>query len=43
MKQDDVIIIQKALGRENIDEVIRLSEEYKSESKFVLPLTARVS
>lgn len=30
-EEDDVIIIQKALGRENIDEVIRLSEEYKSE------------
>jgi hypothetical protein len=31
-----VIIIQKALGRENIDEVIKLSEDYKaSESKFL--------
>lgn len=35
--QGDVIIIQKALGRENIDEVIKLSEDYKvseSESNF---------
>jgi len=30
--QGEVIIIQKALGRENIDEVLRLSEKYKSET-----------
>ena len=29
--QGDVIIIQKALGRENIDEVIKLSEDYKNQ------------
>ncbi|PBP19771.1 hypothetical protein BUE80_DR009410 [Diplocarpon rosae] len=29
----EVIIIQKALGRENIDEVIKLSEEYKASDK----------
>ena len=34
--QGDVIVIQKALGRENIDEVIKLSEDYKvSESKSI--------
>jgi hypothetical protein len=32
-----VVIIQKALGRENIDEVIKLSEDYKaSESMFYM-------
>lgn len=31
-----MIIIQKALGRENIDEVIKLSEVYKVESKSPL-------
>ncbi|RDW71794.1 hypothetical protein BP5796_07828 [Coleophoma crateriformis] len=29
-EEGETIIIQKALGRENIDEVIKLSEEYKS-------------
>lgn len=29
-----MIIIQKALGRENIDEVIKLSEEFKVESAY---------
>ncbi|KAG9248763.1 hypothetical protein BJ878DRAFT_286508 [Calycina marina] len=28
-EEGDVIVIQKALGRENIDEVIKLSEDYK--------------
>lgn len=35
--QGETIIIMKALGRENIDEVIKLSEDYKateSESPF---------
>lgn len=41
--QGDTIIIQKALGRENIDEVIKLSEDYKAaESEwsliFIFPL-----
>jgi len=31
--QGDVIIIQKALGRENIDEVIKLSEDYKNQER----------
>lgn len=32
-----MVIIQKALGRENIDEVIKLSEDYKaSESMFYM-------
>ncbi|KAG0649753.1 hypothetical protein D0Z07_3702 [Hyphodiscus hymeniophilus] len=31
--EGDVIIIQKALGRENIDEVIKLSEDYKVSEK----------
>ncbi|EHL02457.1 hypothetical protein M7I_1537 [Glarea lozoyensis 74030] len=30
-EEGDTIIIMKALGRENIDEVIKLSEDYKSE------------
>lgn len=37
--QGETIVIQKALGRENIDEVIKLSEDYKSsatESKIPL-------
>ncbi|KAH8598908.1 hypothetical protein B0O99DRAFT_30176 [Bisporella sp. PMI_857] len=34
VEEGDIIIIQKALGRENIDEVIKLSEDYKkTESK----------
>ena len=38
--QGDVIIIQKALGRENIDEVIKLSEDYRSsESESPIPFT----
>jgi len=32
-QEGDVVIIQKALGRENIDEVIKLSEDYKSHEK----------
>jgi len=32
-EEGDVIIIQKALGRENIDEVIKLSEDYKNMEK----------
>ncbi|CAL3968881.1 hypothetical protein PZA11_004842 [Diplocarpon coronariae] len=32
-EEGDVIIIQKALGRENIDEVIKLSEDYKASEK----------
>ncbi|KAI9741571.1 MAG: hypothetical protein M1818_004377 [Claussenomyces sp. TS43310] len=32
-EEGDVIIIQKALGRENIDEVIKLSEEYNKVDK----------
>ncbi|KAK2626168.1 hypothetical protein QTJ16_004430 [Diplocarpon rosae] len=32
-EEGEVIIIQKALGRENIDEVIKLSEEYKASDK----------
>jgi hypothetical protein len=31
--EGETIIIQKALGRENIDEVIKLSEDYKSSEK----------
>ncbi|KAF7856078.1 hypothetical protein EAF04_010033 [Stromatinia cepivora] len=33
-EEGDTIIIQKALGRENIDEVIKLSEEYKAAEKL---------
>lgn len=36
--QSDVIIINKALGRENIDEVIKLSEEIQEDSQ--LPATS---
>lgn len=32
-EEGDIIIIQKALGRENIDEVIKLSEDYKASEK----------
>merc|ERR1712093_295543 len=32
-EEGDVIIIQKALGRENIDEVIKLSEDFRSSEK----------
>lgn len=32
-EEGETIIIQKALGRENIDEVIKLSEDYKSSEK----------
>lgn len=34
-EEGDVIVIQKALGRENIDEVIKLSEDYKSSEEKV--------
>lgn len=33
-EEGETIIIQKALGRENIDEVIKLSEDYKSSEKI---------
>ncbi|KAA8577013.1 hypothetical protein EYC84_007029 [Monilinia fructicola] len=33
-EEGDTIIIQKALGRENIDEVIKLSEDYKAAEKL---------
>ncbi|CAD6448304.1 d0d03738-0918-45ef-8d5f-3b2349a916a3 [Sclerotinia trifoliorum] len=33
-EEGDTIIIQKALGRENIDEVIKLSEQYKTAEKL---------
>lgn len=32
-----MIIIQKALGRENIDEVIKLSEEYRNQESALPP------
>lgn len=32
-EEGNVVIIQKALGRENIDEVIKLSEDYKKSGK----------
>ena len=38
MSQGDVIIIQKALGRENIDEVIKLSEDYKNQESELYSL-----
>ncbi|KAF7959020.1 hypothetical protein EAE96_002538 [Botrytis aclada] len=41
-EEGDTIIIQKALGRENIDEVIKLSEEYKSAEKVKVEETKEV-
>lgn len=32
-----MVIIQKALGRENIDEVIKLSEDYKKSGSMLYP------
>ncbi|KAJ8070102.1 hypothetical protein OCU04_000497 [Sclerotinia nivalis] len=41
-EEGDTIIIQKALGRENIDEVIKLSEEYKTAEKIKVKETKEV-
>ncbi|KAH8784094.1 hypothetical protein F5882DRAFT_428622 [Hyaloscypha sp. PMI_1271] len=38
-EEGNVIIIQKALGRENIDEVIKLSEDYKSSEKIEIKMS----
>ncbi|KAE8453655.1 hypothetical protein EG329_009166 [Mollisiaceae sp. DMI_Dod_QoI] len=39
-EEGETIIILKALGRENIDEVIKLSEDYKSSEKIFDPSTS---
>ncbi|KAB8302190.1 hypothetical protein EYC80_005635 [Monilinia laxa] len=41
-EEGDTIIIQKALGRENIDEVIKLSEDYKAAEKAKVEETKEV-
>lgn len=38
-EEGNIIVIQKALGRENIDEVIKLSEDYKASEKVEIQMS----